>query len=88
MRTEGQYKMGNIDGKWIYYDISGVIIGYGIFSNGSGSQKAFYENGILKSETNYVNNLKEGFERVYDISGKLKESRIYKAGVAQETYKK
>ena len=81
LKAEGQYKTGNFDGRWLYYDIFGVIIGYGTFNNGTGVQKAFYENGNLKSETNYINNLKEGVEKIYDISGKLKESRTYKAGV-------
>jgi len=81
LKTEGRYKTGNIDGKWLYCDTFGVIIGYGTFNNGNGVQKAFHENGILKRETNYINNLKEGVEKDYDISGKLKSSRTYKAGV-------
>ena len=80
--------MGNVDGKWIYYDISGIIIGYGSFNNGYGVQKGFYDNGMLKIETNYINNLKEGVETVYDMSGKLQESRTYKNGGLQETSKK
>jgi antitoxin component YwqK of YwqJK toxin-antitoxin module len=87
LKMEGQYRMGKLDGKWLYYDNSGIIIGYGTFSNGDGMQKAFYENGNLKTETSYINNLKEGVEKIYDITGKLKEARIYKAGVLQGTSK-
>jgi antitoxin component YwqK of YwqJK toxin-antitoxin module len=68
-KVEGQYYKGNYDGIWFYYDEGGNIIGEGRFKNGTGTQKAFYDNGKLKKVTHFQNNRKDGEEVYYKPEG-------------------
>ncbi|MEZ5148616.1 MAG: hypothetical protein R2759_16490 [Bacteroidales bacterium] len=70
-KIEGQYKMGNFDGRWIYYEDDGYIIGIGEFDNGSGKQRGWYRNGTLKQEVSYKDNLKNGREILYNADGTI-----------------
>lgn len=78
-KVEGNFSNGNYDGYWMYFDYMGTIIGEGIFINGNGNQKAYFDNGQLKEETSYRNNLKDGQDVCYELNGKVEKIRIYKA---------
>jgi antitoxin component YwqK of YwqJK toxin-antitoxin module len=80
VRVEGQYKNGVIDGRWIYFSGHGVVIGEGTFTNGTGIQKAFYENGRLKQTTPYQDNQKNGEEIFYRNDGTIERINRYDMG--------
>jgi len=60
-------------GRWVYYDANGNIIGVGNYDHGNGMQRAWWPNGKLKREVPYVNNEKKGEERFYNEEGKLEK---------------
>ena len=43
-------------------------------------KKGFYNNGNLKLEANFINDLIQGWEYSYYESGKIKSKRIFKDG--------
>jgi antitoxin component YwqK of YwqJK toxin-antitoxin module len=80
MKINGHYERGNYNGRWLYYNLVGDIIGTGNYVKGTGIQKAWYPNGNIMREINYVNNLKHGTEKLFNIDGKLEETLYYKEG--------
>ena len=88
IKVDGQYKNGQFEGTWLYYNISGIIIGKGEFARGNGRQITIFENGAIKSETSYKNNVREDTEKVYSPDGKLKEVRIYRNDKLEKSVKK
>jgi antitoxin component YwqK of YwqJK toxin-antitoxin module len=69
VQIEGNYVNGLFDGRWIYYEDDGLIVGIAQFDKGSGKQKAWYRNGNLQREINYRDNLKHGKEIWYNTDG-------------------
>ena len=88
IKVDGQYKNGKFEGTWLYYNISGIVIGKGEFSGGNGRQISIFENGAIKSETLYKNNLREDTEKVYSPDGKLKEVRFFRNDKLEKSVKK
>ena len=80
-KIEGFYEDGFYTGRWVYYNHLGKIVGVGNFERGAGIQKAWWPNGKLRREINYLNNLKNGEERWFDEKGKLQKKLVFKEGV-------
>jgi antitoxin component YwqK of YwqJK toxin-antitoxin module len=76
-KIEGQYDKGRFDGRWIYYEDDGYIIGIGEFNKGTGKQRAWYRNGTLKREVNYTDNQKNGREIWYNADGTVSQILTY-----------
>ena len=79
-KVEGQYIDGLFDGKWVYYDVYGKVVGVGNFTNGTGVQKGWWPNGNIKREIPYLNNQKHGIEKWYDEDGKLEKEIRHLSG--------
>ncbi len=79
-KIEGSYIDGLFDGKWIYYDDSGNVVGIGIYNRGTGSQKTWHSNGQLKHIINYKDNLKQGKEIWYNPDGTIQKVIKYDEG--------
>jgi len=79
-KVEGNYVKGMFDGKWIYFQQDGTIIGMGEYENGTGKQRAWYPDGKLKRIVRYENNLKQGQEIWYDLEGKIEKKLEYARG--------
>ncbi len=69
VKFEGNYILGDHEGTWLYYDAAGMIVGEGFFTMGTGVQKAFYMNGVIKQLTHYTKNEKDGEEIFYKPDG-------------------
>ncbi|HRD39961.1 MAG TPA: hypothetical protein PLC65_15135 [Bacteroidia bacterium] len=77
---EGQFdSRGLKSGLWIEYSRYGTIIIEEHYANGfrHGFYKSYYDNGILWCSGWYKEGKKEGEFRIYDQSGKLKQTRLY-----------
>lgn len=48
-----------------------------------GSHKIYYMNGLLWEETHYKNDLKHGFQKVWNYKGKMFVNQTYKNGLIQ-----
>jgi len=67
----------------------GKIIGEGIFTDGGQKQglwKEYYDEGNLKSEGNYVDNLKDGYWKFYYKNGNIEERGKYIMGDPDSTW--
>jgi antitoxin component YwqK of YwqJK toxin-antitoxin module len=84
IRMEGNYAEGREDGIWLYFDVSGKVIGKGNFTRGTGIQKAFYDNGALKQLTRYTDGEKDGDEIFYRPDGTMEVINHYKHGKIME----
>ncbi|MCF8235304.1 MAG: hypothetical protein K9G67_09280 [Bacteroidales bacterium] len=84
LQVEGQYHMGDFGGRWMYYDLTGNIVGIGDFKKGEGSQKGYYPDGTLKREISYVDNMKQGPEHHYNPQGEKVKTVIYDQGEVVE----
>lgn len=82
-QIEGQYIDGKYDGKWFFYAISGMIVGEGIFENGTGTQTEINYQGRVTKITNYKDNLKDGWEFTFDDNGDTLNRFFYSKGVIQ-----
>ena len=80
----GNYNNGLFQGKWIYYDVYGNIVGAGNYDHGTGVLKSWWGNGNIQREIPYSNNLKHGAEKIYNADGELIEVLFYDKGVELE----
>lgn len=67
----------------------GKIIGEGIFTDAGqkqGNWKEYYDEGNLKSEGNYVDNLKDGYWQYYYSNGNVEERGKYIMGAPDSTW--
>jgi antitoxin component YwqK of YwqJK toxin-antitoxin module len=83
---EGQYLNGVRVGKWkLYYETGELVMEenyvYGVME---GPFKSFYKNGQVLSEGYYVENKREGKFLIYDISGNLTKTMLFRADVLVE----
>ena len=85
IKIEGSYINGKFNGKWIYYDQEGTITGMGEFKEGSGRQRAWYEDGTLKRVVPYVDNEKHGVETWYAPDGKIEKTLVYNLGLLESS---
>ncbi|SME65007.1 Hypothetical protein FSTVST1_310 [Faustovirus ST1] len=77
-----------VSGVWLFYDkatydLSGLIHCYCLLRNGI--TMSFHANGRISRITNYVNDYKHGYEKIYNIDGRLIRVCIYKYGVCVKT---
>jgi len=66
------------DGDWENYDERGLLIGEGSFVKGTGKRVMYDYMGRLQTETNYVNNEKEGLETHFSPSGEIEQTILFK----------
>ena len=78
IRESGYLVNEMYDGEWENYDERGMLVGEGIFVNGTGKRFSYDEIGRLRSETNFVNNKKEGLETHYLPSGEIEKTILFK----------
>ena len=77
---EGSYHRGMMDGSWLFYAVTGEIIGKADFVLGTGIQKTWYPNGKLQQLIHYQNNVKHGKEEFYSFDGKPDRISVWENG--------
>ncbi|MEI6765416.1 MAG: hypothetical protein WCM76_07220 [Bacteroidota bacterium] len=80
VKIDGQYKHGLYNGTWKYYDSSGILIGQGEFTLGSGIQRGMTRTGKTTRTIQYKNNLKDGEETWYNEDGSVEKVVVYREG--------
>ncbi len=88
---EGVRREFDINGKveMSYIFRYGTIVGEGIFTNAGrrqGNWKEYYDDGNLKAQGNYVDDLKDGFWKYYYKNGSLEEKGKYILGDPDSTW--
>jgi antitoxin component YwqK of YwqJK toxin-antitoxin module len=78
VKESGAFVNDLFDGKWENYDERGLLIGEGLFVKGTGNRIVYDEMGRLQTETNYVNNHKEGLETHFLPSGEIEKTFLFK----------
>ncbi len=69
----GYYVVGDKFKKWEEFKVkNGILNGTGI---------VFHNNGLIFSESNYINGKRNGEEKIYYLNGKLNKINTYKNGV-------
>jgi antitoxin component YwqK of YwqJK toxin-antitoxin module len=77
LKVQGQYQQGFFSGKWLYFNVGGDIVGDGKFIHGTGKQRSYYPDGMVRHEVHFKDNLKEGEDTEYDETGKITSLKIY-----------
>ncbi len=75
----GFYNQDQIDGHWTYYDYDGYEVAHADFKNGNGVLTS-YKNGVLYTEVEYKNSIKDGNEIYYLPNGEIEKIQTYKNG--------
>jgi antitoxin component YwqK of YwqJK toxin-antitoxin module len=78
MKESGAFVNDMFDGVWENYDERGLLIGEGVFDNGTGKRIIYDDMGRLQCETNFVKNHKEGLETYYLYDGKIEKTYLFK----------
>jgi len=85
IKIQGAYYKGLYDGKWLYFEDDGTTVGMGEYKRGTGKQKAWYRNSVLKREVSYLDNEKHGKETWYNADGTVARIMTYEYGVLIST---
>lgn len=97
IKTIGGFRNGIPDGVHREYDTAGTVVSGAVYTMGilsaegitdpsgkkQGPWKTYYSNGQLKSEGNYLNNLKEGVWKYYHQNGVLEQTGRYTRGLQE-----
>jgi antitoxin component YwqK of YwqJK toxin-antitoxin module len=69
----GEYKEGEMNGKWTYYYETGIVWSDGFFKKGKsdGKRTTFFPNGKTRYVAFYQENKRVGAWQFYDTTGKL-----------------
>jgi len=78
MKETGTFVNDLFDGDWENYDERGLLTGEGSFVKGTGKRTTYDYMGRLESETNFVNNKKEGLETYFLPSGEIERTYLFK----------
>ena len=78
IQESGAFVNDLFDGNWENYDERGLLIGEGSFVKGTGKRMVYDHIGRLQTETNYVNNKKEGPEIHFLPSGEVEKTILFK----------
>jgi len=78
IEESGAFVNDLFDGDWENYDERGLLIGEGSFVKGTGKRVMYDYKGRLLTETNYVNNQKEGLETHFSASGEIEQTILFK----------
>ena len=79
VKIEGGFSNDKFDGPWNYYDERGVLVGEGIFKDGTGTVTSYYPTGQIETTTHYVDNKKDGKEIHYTKSGQPFQEIVFKS---------
>lgn len=78
-KMTGFYSMGLFDGVWLYYEANGLLIGKGLFENGSGNLESYFVGSSkIKSSTAYQRNLRNGKSIEFNADGMVESIRYFK----------
>ncbi len=80
IKIQGAYYKGMYDGKWLYFEDDGTIVGMGEFDKGSGKQRGWYRNSVIKREVYFVDNEKHGQETWYNADGTVARILTFEHG--------
>lgn len=80
LKLEGNYENGKWDGRWIYWDDLGNVIGSGEFEDGSGMIRYWNTSGVLIKQVPVVDNEKHGAETHWDDDGNKVLEVFYEHG--------
>jgi len=84
IKVEGSFVHDLYDGEWVYYDVTGILIGRGKYEAGKGIHVSFhYNSGDTLVKTQYLKNEKHGPEIWYNIDGTIRETVFWENGVFQ-----
>jgi antitoxin component YwqK of YwqJK toxin-antitoxin module len=85
--SEGIFKAGKIDGRWVYRGLHGNIERISHFKNGdrNGTDTTFYANGQIKSIENFKDDQYNGYTTYFHISGNV-EAEGYCVNDKKEGY--
>lgn len=86
VKVSGKYHQGMYDGKWIYRNEMGTIIGIGDFDKGTGTLTHYYENGRKERVVHYIDNQKHGQEIFWTEEGDMEARVIYDRGEVLSRY--
>ncbi|MCF8304685.1 MAG: toxin-antitoxin system YwqK family antitoxin [Bacteroidales bacterium] len=86
IKVTGKYHMGLYDGKWIYRNEQGTIVGLGDFDQGTGTLTHYYENGRKERVVHYIDNQKHGQEVFWAEDGDMEARVIYDRGEVLSKY--
>ena len=78
VKETGAFVNDLFDGIWENYDERGLLTGEGSFVEGTGKRTTYDFLGRLESETNFVNNKKEGLETHFSPSGEIVKVYLFK----------
>jgi len=78
IKETGTFVNDLFDGSWENYDERGMLTGEGSFEEGAGKRITYDYMGRLLSETNFVNNQKEGLETHFSPSGEVEKTYLFK----------
>ncbi|MCL2291150.1 MAG: hypothetical protein FWC34_10720 [Bacteroidetes bacterium] len=78
LKETGAFVNNLFDGKWENFDERGLLTGEGLFEKGTGKRITYDYMGRLHSETNFVNNEKEGLEIYFTPSGEIEGTYLFK----------
>jgi antitoxin component YwqK of YwqJK toxin-antitoxin module len=81
VRVRGKYEKGLFDSTWLYQNPAGLMVGKGIFTQGSGDLWSFYLDGKSRRLVPYQQNEKHGWEIWMDRQGDTLRRREYVQGV-------
>ena len=76
------YEKGELNGNYTVYYESGNVYTAGYMEIGLkvGKWEWFFENGVLSSEANFVNDLKQGEQKIWSETGELLKIEYYENG--------
>jgi antitoxin component YwqK of YwqJK toxin-antitoxin module len=78
VKESGAFVNGLYDGEWENYDDRGMLVGEGSFVNGTGQRIVYDVMGRMLTETNFINNKKEGLEIHFLPSGEVEKTYLFK----------
>jgi antitoxin component YwqK of YwqJK toxin-antitoxin module len=78
--VEGNYKDGFFEGRWLYFNSTGTLIGEGDFKRGNGAKLSWNEEGKLIGKATYRDNMRHGQETWYDGEDRITRIRTFDAG--------
>jgi antitoxin component YwqK of YwqJK toxin-antitoxin module len=78
LKETGAFVNDLFDGEWENFDERGMLIGEGSFVKGTGKRSIYDIMGRLQTESNFVNNKKEGLETHYLSNGEIEKTYLFK----------
>lgn len=78
LKETGAFVNDLFDGEWENYDERGMLVGEGSFVKGTGKRMVYDAFGRIQTESNFVNNKKEGLETHYLSTGEIEKTYLFR----------